>query len=54
MSDPIDQQARVLLTLGDDAIRENELEVVRVAVDYFSRGGKLLPRVTVVLEPPGP
>ena len=51
MPDPIDQQARVLLTSGDQAIADHELEVVEVTVEQVARGGKLVPRVTLVLEP---
>jgi hypothetical protein len=54
MSDPIDHQARVLLTAGDQAIAGSELEVRSVTTEWFVRGGKMVPRVTLVLEPAEP
>jgi len=53
MTDPLDHQARVLLTTADQAVAGDELVVKSVTAEYFARAGKLLPRVTIVLEPPG-
>ena len=52
MADPIDEQARILLNEGDRAVAERNLRVKSITVEWFTRNGKEVPRVTLVLEPP--
>jgi hypothetical protein len=52
MSESLEDQVHLLLSEGILSAREGGLRVCSVAVEWIARDGKVVPRLTVVLEPP--
>jgi hypothetical protein len=51
VGDSVDEQTRILLTEGHRAVAGATLRVRSATVEWFTRDGKDVPRVTLVLEP---